>query len=99
MNQMYEIWFLNFFEFENFVETCRNQDTQDTYFFFLFFFFVSKEGECLSRRELKNFKKFWFLEFFKFKIKLNWFVLYLNFKSFELAKIAKFQGSRNFIEF
>lgn len=27
-------------------------------FSFSFFFFVSKEGECLFRRELKNFKKF-----------------------------------------
>lgn len=36
--------------------TCRY--SRYLFFLSLFFFFVSKEGECLSRRELKNFKKF-----------------------------------------
>lgn len=49
------------FKFLRIRKLCRNlsKPGYSRYLFFLsLFFFVSKEGECLSRRELKNFKKF-----------------------------------------
>lgn len=49
------------FKFLRIRKLCRNlsKPGYSRYLFFLsLFFFVSKERECLSRRELKNFKKF-----------------------------------------